>query len=164
MATYITTDEFKLRTLLPANVLTQIEQVTPGWLAAQIDAVGHGIDARLSKRYVTPFRTPYPDILKSWIINIVSLNAWLKRGMVATDESFGEYKAMHDRALEEIREAANSETGLFDLPVDATQPGGASAIERANPRCYSEASPYVWGDVQRERGRSEDGSNNGTLR
>ena len=164
MAIYLTTDEFKLRTLLPANVLQQIEVSTPGWLAAQIEAVSHGIDARLSKRYHVPFKVPYPDVLKSWIINIVSLNAWLKRGMVATDESFGEYKAMHDRAIEEIREAANSETGLFDLPIDATGPGGASAIVRANPQSYSEASPYVWLDVQRGRGRSEDGNNNGTSR
>lgn len=164
MATYITTDEFRLRTLLPSNVLSQIEAVTPGWLAAQIDAVGHGIDARLSKRYHVPFNAPYPDIIKSWIINIVSLNAWLKRGMVATDESFGEYKAMHDRAIAELQEAANSETGLFDLPLDASAPGGASAIVRANPFSYSEASPYVWQDVQRERGRNEDGNKGGTSR
>lgn len=158
MPAYLTVDEFRLRTLLPAMV---VDGLPAGWLEAQISGVSSRIDGRLSKRYGVPFGEPYPDVIKSWVVDVVSLNAWLKRGMAANDEAFAEYKAKHDRAIEEIREAADSEIGLFDLPR-STGPGGqVSGIDRGNTRVYSEQSPYAGWDRQSRTGRAEDRGGNG---
>ena len=86
----------------------------------------------------------------------------LKRGMSQTDDAFAEFKNRHDQAYDEIKEAANSDTGLFDLSrtVDGAQ---SSAIEYGGSHCYSEQSPYAGLDRQARIGRGEDrGGNGGT--
>lgn len=165
MSIYITSDRFKLLTLVPGAVLTQIES-TPngaGWLAAQIENVSTYIDSRLGKRYAVPFTAPVPPALERWIVDIVSFNAWLKRGMSATDESFEAFKQNHDRAYDEIKEAADSEAGLFELPR-VVNDVGQQTITRGFPRMYSEASPYVAFDRQSRIGRNEDPTGGGTTR
>ena len=162
---YITIDRFKLLSLVPGAVLTQIES-TPGgvgWLAAQIENVSAYIDSRLGKRYTVPFTAPVPPALERWIVDIVSFNAWLKRGMSANDESFEAFKQNHDRAYDEVKEASDSELGLFELPriVDGK---GQQTITRGFAPMYSEASPYVAFDRQSRIGRGEDHGGGGTTR
>lgn len=147
--------------MLPVVV---VDALPTGWIEAQLLAVAARIDARLAKRYAVPFAEPYPDIIKSWITDIVSLNAWLKRGMAANDEAFAEYKAKHDRAFEELLEAANSETGLFDLPSMTGAGPDVTGISRGGPRAYSEQSPYAGFDQQSRRGRAEDRGGQGGTR
>jgi hypothetical protein len=159
---YLTDDEFKLRTLLPSTVVDGIESKTPGWLRAQIIGVSARVEARLGKRYPVWVAPDYPEALKQWVVDIVSANAWLKRGMSQTDDAFAEFKNRHDQAYDEIKEAANSDTGLFDLQrtVDGAQ---SSAIEYGGSHCYSEQSPYAALDRQARIGRGEDrGGNGGT--
>lgn len=166
MSGYITVDDFRLRALLPTMVLDAIETAEPGWLQAQIDVVSAEIDARLAKRYVTPIPAvigqPYPAILGKWVVDLVSLNAWLKRGVSSTDEAFQEYKAKAERAYTEMREAADADQGLFELPYRVTGPSSISTITRGTPRVYSEQSPYVAFDRQARVGRSEDDFGNGS--
>lgn len=159
MPAYISVDEFRTRCLLPGHV---IDGLPAGFLEAQLAGVSSRIDGRLSKRYPVPFREPYPDIVKSWIVDIVSLSCWLKRGMSANDEAFGEYKAKSDRAIEELKEAADSEIGLFDLPSETGTGGDVSGIQRGGPRVYSEASPYVGFDRQARAGRMQDRGGRGS--
>lgn len=164
MSQYLTTERFKALTLLPGHVLADIEQA-PGqseWLTEQIKAISNYINTRLAKRYVVPFPDPPPPIVEIWIVAIVSLNAWLKRGVNATDETFREYKEKAEQASAEITEAANSELGLFELPRVGEDGSTSSAVRKGNTLSYSEASPYVGLSVQARRARREDDHGRGS--
>lgn len=162
MPAYLTLAEFQLKTLLPANVVADIEAATPGWTDEQLALVSARFDARLAKRYAVPFAAPYPQVLGEWIAAVVSMRAYLKRGVSALDEQFQEYKAQHDAALKELEEAANSEMGLWELPLRADN--AASAVAQGFPRGYSEQSPYAAFDQQADIGRGEDSKRGGTFR
>ena len=156
---YLTQAQWKTRTLMPAADVDALEVAAAGWVTQQLDDVSDAIDARLRKRYPVPFATPYPKAVLRWLTAIVTRAAYLKRGVDPLDPQVAEYIKDAERAEAELLEAANSETGLFDLPVNTA---GDSAIARGGPRSYSEASPYVGFDVQAETGRNEDESGSGT--
>jgi hypothetical protein len=160
-AVYLTDEEFRIRTLLPAAVIDGIESKTPGWLNAQLVGVSARVTGRLAKRYGVYTAPPYPEVIKQWVTDIVSFNAWLKRGVSATDATIESYKEKHDTAYDEMREAADSEVGLFDLPR-VTDGATASGINRGGTRVYTEASPYVGFDVQADRARMEDRGRRGS--
>lgn len=164
MSVYLTDAEFRLLTLCPVNVIDEVEARTPGWLTQQLTTVSSRIDARLAKRYAAPFSLPYPTIVQEWLAHIVSWRAYLKRGVNSLDSEANEYKAQHDQALKEILEAANSDTGLFELPLLQDLTPDASGVVRGGPVGYSEQSPYVWMDQQEQVGRDEDGNGGGTFR
>ena len=86
--------------------------------------------------------------------------AALKRGVDPSDQQFSEIREDATKAEKEIEEAANSHDGLFDLPLLDSEK--TSGISKGGPRVYSEASPYVFMDVQRDAGRGEDDSRRGT--
>ena len=145
---------------MPATDIDAIENVHSGWVAQQLSSWSQWIDSRLRKRYAAPFASPYPEAVLSWLARIVTLRCYLRRGVDPTDQQFAEIKADADTAVAEIKEAADSNEGLFDLPLlDAVD---VSAIVKAGPRVYSEASPYVFADVQRDAARYEDRSRRGT--
>lgn len=162
MSVYLTDTEFRLLTLLPVNVIDELEARTPGWLTQQLTTVSSRFDARLAKRYNAPFQAPYPTVIQEWLAHVVSWRAYLKRGVNSLDSEASEYKTQHDTALKEIEEAANSETGLFELPLRQDLPDG-TGVSRGGPFAYSEQSPYVWMDQQAEIGRNEDESGGGTF-
>ncbi len=161
MSVYLSDAEFRVLTLLPVNVVDEIEARTPGWLTQQLTVVSTRMDARFTKRYAVPFVAPYPTVAQEWLAHIVSWRAYLKRGVNSLDSEAAEYKAQHDQAIKEIEEAANSETGLWELPLRQDSPD-ATGVARGGPRAYSEASPYVWTDVQSAAGRNEDEQGGGT--
>lgn len=158
---YITPEQYRQKTLLPENILDAIEQRTPGWIAAQLDLVSARIFAQLGKRYGDWVNAnAYPTVLGEWITRIMDVRALLKRGVAADDKQYETYKELHDTAWKEVNNAANSETGLFDL---ATEQGGVtSGIVRGAPLQYSEQSPYSWLDGQAEIGHQEDSNRMGT--
>lgn len=163
MAAYLTDTEFRLLTLLPVNVIDEVEVRTPGWLTQQLEHVSSRMNARLAKRYAVPFIVvPYPDIVQEWLAHIVSWRCYLKRGVNSLDSEASEYKAQHDQALNEIKEAADSNVGLFELPLRQDEPG-VEGVTRGGPVAYSEQSPYVWTDIQAEIGRNEDSSGGGSF-
>jgi hypothetical protein len=110
--------------------------------------------SRLTKRYATPFADPVPSIVISWLVGLVTADLFAKRGFnpgSAQDEEAILGRAQ--RARDEIKEAADSKDGLFDLPIREDLPG-TSAITRGGPLAYSEASAYTWIDVQAEAVRN----------
>lgn len=149
-------------TLLPVNVIDEVETRTPGWLTQQLTLVSSRIDARLTKRYAVPFATPYPTAVQEWLAHIVSWRCYMKRGVNSLDSEATEYKAQHDQAIKEIEEAANSNVGLFELPL--RQDTTASGVSRGGTRAYSEQSPYVSQDQIAQVGYTEDCSGGGTTR
>jgi hypothetical protein len=151
---YLDRDAFATLTVMPAGDVDALDDAAPGWLDVQLGYWSSAIDARLRKRYDAPFAEPYPLAVQGWLARIVTLRAYLRRGVDPLDQQFGEIKADADAAWAEIKEAADSNEGMFDLPLRADT--SASGINRGGPYGYSEASPYVWTDVQGVTGRDED--------
>jgi len=160
MPAYLDLNTFKALSTLPPEFVDEVEARYPGFITKQLESHSALIDARLRKRYAVPFSTPYPVAVELWLARVVTVPVWMRRGVDPNDEQFAEAKASADAAWEEMREAADSHEGLFDLPLRANTT--ESGISRGGPFGYSEASPYVWTDEQRRTGRREDASGGGT--
>ena len=166
MAIYLDFDGFKNLTTMPSSFVDDVESVWPGWVEAQLEYWARWIDARLRKRYATPFAAhgdapPTPPSIQGWLARIVNVKVYLKRGVDPDDLQFDVVRQDATGAQAEVLEAANSEDGWFDIPTTKTADG--SAINRGNPRSYSEQSPYVWTDAQQATGRNEDRNGGGTF-
>lgn len=154
MPAYLTVAEFTTLTLMPNEFVAVIETRYPGFIDAQLLTVSDWLDARLRKRYLVPFVAPYPVAARGWLAKIVTPRVWLKRGVDPTDAQWPVIQQDATDAIAEVTEAANSDVGLFDLPV---APGASlSAISQGNTSVYSEQSPYAWTDVQGTGGHQED--------
>jgi phage gp36-like protein len=156
---YLTVDDFKLRTVAPAGYVDAVDILQPGWTAAQIEMVSRWIDARLSKRYATPW-LEVPEIVKAWVVRIVTLKLFLRRGVDPTDDQFAEIRKDAEDAQSEVKEAADAATNNFDLPLRNDQSG--SGIVYGSARVYSEQSPYVWQDRQVDIANQEDRNRGGS--
>lgn len=157
---YLTVAGFKDFSLMPSALVDELEEIAAGFLDQQLESESRRIDSRLRKRYAVPFEAPVPVAVQGWLARIVTVRAFLKRGVDPTDAQFTEIKADADAAIAELKEAADSNEGLFDLPVRADST--ATGISRGGPFGYSEASPYVWTDLQVATGRDEDRDGSGT--
>lgn len=151
---YLDLDEYKKYSILPAVDIDDIETIQAGWIDRKLRAISRSVDARLRKRYAVPFESPYPDAVCDWVARIMDPQTLKKRGVDATDQQFISIEEDAKAAIEELKEAANAEDGLFDLPVVDSADG--SAITKGGPLGYSESSPYVWTDIEEETGRQED--------
>lgn len=103
--------------------------------------------------------TPIPEIVLGWLVTMVDIDVWDRRGVNPQDPGLARGLQERERADAQIANAANSEVGLFDLPTNDA--AGDSAIKQGGPMFYSEASPYAWQDQQRCEGRREDRSRTG---
>lgn len=156
MAGYVATIEnFKLRSIMPANYIDGLEVAQPGWLLIQDEMISSRVDAKLRKRYAVPFADPVPPTVVGWVVDILTAKAYLRLGVDPTDKQVDAIAEAANTALAEVQQAADSDTGLFDLPLTAVQ-DAASGVVKGTPLCYSEQSPYAWTDVQRSAARLED--------
>lgn len=158
MSSYITTTEFRAISIAPTRIIDAVEAASAGFLAAQIELASDDIDARLRKRYAAPFASA-PRKVRRWVAAIVTRELLLKHGIDPTDSQWGAYDAAATRALEELKEAADSVEGLFDLPLATSS---ATAIVAPRPITYTESSPYVHQDVQVSEAYDEDRAGSGT--
>jgi hypothetical protein len=158
---YLTLAEYKLLSLLPAEFVDGVEDVEPGWVLAQLTQVSRlEIDGRLRKRYAVPFEAPVPEAVKAWVARIVDVRLMVRRGVDPQDVQFDLVREDATNAKAELKEAANGQDGLYELPLRADT--ADSGIVKGAPRSYSEASPYVWTSRQARRGRGEDAAGEGT--
>jgi len=151
---YLDLATYKTFSVLPAVDIDDVETIQAGWVDRKLQAISNAVDARLRKRYTVPFESPYPDQVCDWVARLMDPLLLKKRGVDATDEQFVSIADDAKAAQEEIKEAADANEGLFDLPLADT--ADASAIAKGAPLGYSEASPYVGMDVQEYYGRDED--------
>lgn len=156
MAIPFTVADFQKMTFMdPAGVAAVVAN-RPDFLEARGDALYDTIMARLRKRYdVAAMAANPPTIVKLWWVALLTRDAYGARGYdpsAADDE-----KSIHgaaEAAEKAILEAADSEKGMYDLPLLATNTG--SGVSRGGPLAYSETSPYVGMTNQRTTGRQED--------
>lgn len=102
---------------------------------------------------------PVPETIQRWLVALVTRDFYLRRGANPQDPGFVQTNEDVTTALAELKEAADSKDGLIELPVSEDQ---QTAVAVAGPLSYSENSPYVWGDTQRDVGRDEDHNRSGT--
>lgn len=96
---------------------------------------------------------PVPEIVLGWITTLVTDDLYRKRGRDPQDPAMVDLRDDVTRTLGEIKEAADSKDGLFDLPVSEDLD---SAVTTGGPLGYSETSPYVWPVIEKSVGQSED--------
>lgn len=154
-ASYLSLSDFEGLSVIPASYVTEIETIQPGWTLKKLAFLSRLIDARLRKRYAVPFASPYPEVVQHWLARLATVECYLKRGVDPTDAQFAAMKEAAAEAWAEITEAANSDTGLFDLPLIADAQA-QSGISKGAPLAYTEVSPYVWRDHQLEDGTADD--------
>ena len=135
---------------------------TPNFVELALQRNTAHIEARLRKRYAVPFAAPVPEAVNRWLAFLTTRDCYMRRGSNPT--SVQDEKAifgMAETADAEIKEAADSKDGLFELPLrdDLPQQGG---VQFAAPLGYSETSPYVSTDIQVQTGVDEDSAGTGT--
>lgn len=153
MPPYLDVAGFRVRTEMPDEDVELVEARYPGFLLARLEEETSWINGRLMKRYAVPFKAPVPAIVLGWLTKLVTPSVYRKRGWNATSEQDQQILDAEKTAREEIKEAANSNDGLFELPL-RDRPD-VSAVSAGGPLAYSEASPYTWTDRQKEAARGE---------
>ena len=153
MAAYVDRDYVGLIGAMSPTDIEELETSVPGAFDAIALAVSRMFDARLSKRYQTPF-DPVPEALKYHVTQVVVFELFKKRGFNPSSEQDATISDARKESLEWLKEAADSKDGLVDLPIRETPTPDVSAILQAGPLGTSDDSPYSWIDVQAERMRS----------
>jgi hypothetical protein len=97
--------------------------------------------------------TPVPEAILRWLTILVSAEVLERHGGVeSTEPIFERLMKRVEIAEAELAEAANSQTGLFDLPVNDDSD---TAISSGGPLSYSEAGPYTWTYIQERNAQAE---------
>lgn len=125
---------------------------TSGIATAAIVPLSLGVSANFSAgNYLTTHSwmapTPVPESVLRWLTTLVTDDSYRKRGRNPQDPAMEDLRADVTRTYDEVAECANSNTGLFDLPINED---ADTAIVTGGPLGYSEQSPYTWADVQRD--------------
>lgn len=150
---YLTIEEFRVRSVMPAAFTDELEEERPGFLEALLAQQSAAVDARLRKRYRVPFAgPPYPEIVCGWVCRLATLRAYLARQINPGDELLPVLRDDATAAEAEIREAASASEGLVELAAPGSSTG---AISSGAPVVLSDPSPYTWQDEQAARVRSE---------
>ena len=103
--------------------------------------------------------TPVPETVLGWLVIFVTYDVYRKRGVNPQDPQIELLVEEMKTALADIKESADGENGLFDLPVNEDTD---TAISTGGPQGYSETSPYVWQDREFRQGHLEDSNRNGS--
>jgi hypothetical protein len=131
---------------IPESDIDTLELASTGIVTRLATAVSGVFDGRLRKRYRAPFVTPYPPALVMNVALEVTYRLFLRRGFNPQSANDASIVKDHEDAQAWLKEAADSEKGLVDLPLISSSP--ASGVNSGGPLGYSEASPYAWVDAQ----------------
>lgn len=139
---------------LPPFVLEAKPSISFVGLSAQRNTAY--IEARLRKRYTVPFAAPVPEVILRWLAAFMTRDCYGRRGFnPASEQDNSAVLGMAETAEKELLEAADSDTGLFEIPITDTTPA-TSAVVDGGPYSYSEAGPYKWTSVQAGLASQED--------
>ena len=130
-------------TIMPMNGVDELQTRYPGWLDAMLTSYSGMIDARLAKRYATPFAVPVIAPIKLLLTRLVDPIAYTKRGVDSSDAQQDRLDALYKQAELDLAEMADSENGKYDLPVRADLPN-VSGLRQPQVLTRSEVSPFEW--------------------
>lgn len=141
MPSYLTFDEYGARSMIRASLIGQAgsPKVTV-WLNERSSK----IRARLVKRYAVDFTDPgpTPDVVLSWLRDLVDHDVQEYVGGTPEGREDEWIAKRAEKADAEIKEAADSEKGLFELPLRNTDLLGNSAINQGGPYVRSYLTPH----------------------
>lgn len=158
---YLVLATYSALSALPPADLTAFDMAFAGKIDARLALHSDFIDARMRKRYAVPFDTTNPPaVVKQWLVALTDLWVQRARGVNPQDPAIEMMTAAYNEANEQMKEAADSKDGLFDLPLASNNT--ASGISQGSPLGYSETSPYVWSDLQACAGSDDDGRGRGS--
>ena len=158
---YLSLMEFKARSIMPPSDVDALEAEAPGFVDEQVAAASADVDSALSKRYATPIQCAVPRLIQLWVTRLVTLECYLRRGFNPSAEQDALVAAAAERTRAELQQAADGNNALRELPLRADA-ADTSGVVKGGPYAYSEASPYVAFDVQRDAARDEDSRGYGT--
>ena len=109
MARFQTVSEFKARSILPQASVDLLEAQEPGFLQGALDDWQEEIEARLRKRYSTPFATPVPRTVLRWQTKLVTRDAYHKLGYnPSSQQDRDAVDGAAERCEAELKEAADA--------------------------------------------------------
>lgn len=156
MPSPLTVAQFKPLSIMPGEDIDELETKRPNFLINRLHSRWSWITSRLRKRYdVAAMQVGPPEVALMWLATIVTRDAYDARGN--NPSGFSDKEAIYEAALRaeaEVKEAADSHEGLYDLPLLAGNT--TSGISAGGPLGYAETSPYRAGEIQRRDGRLED--------
>lgn len=97
--------------------------------------------------------TPVPEIVLGWLTTLVTSDTMRKRGVNPQDPGIDMLRESVNQVESELKEAADSKEGLWDLP---STEDSDSAVTTGGPLGYSDASPYGWQMRQASNGEAQD--------
>jgi hypothetical protein len=127
-------------------------------------SIGYGLTANFSvgtyaADNVYSAATPVPETVLGWITVLVTLDLYDRRGHNSSDPAMTRLAERVAQVMAEVKEAADSKEGLFDLPASED---ADSAVTTGGPLGCSDASPYAWQDRQARAGYDQDGGRGGS--
>jgi hypothetical protein len=134
MPTYLALAAYKSITTIPGSLVDAC--------AAKGKDVGRWLEiksahirARLVKRYAVDFTDPgpVPEQIIAWLVALVDIEVWKCVGGNPEGREDGWYDKDRERVEAELKEAADAEGGLFELPLRSTDPVGDSAVNKGGP-------------------------------
>ncbi len=148
IGSYLSQAEFARCSTMSDEAIIELEARYPGFLDRRLVLRSGEISSRLIKRYAVPLdMLDPPSVLVKWLVDLVTFDAFMKLGFNGGEGADGEIAKEKDLALEQIREAADAQSGLYELPLRASEDG--SGITKSGPLAYSESSPYTAAKNQR---------------
>jgi hypothetical protein len=97
--------------------------------------------------------TPVPEVVLGWLATMVTHDVMRKRGINPSDPMIQQLREDLERVELELKEAADSKDGLWDLPASEDLD---SAVTTGGPLGRSDGSPYAWQARQARRGMDQD--------
>lgn len=144
---YLTYEQLADYSELPIEYLAE---AGPDFCTAQIAIAESRIRDQLSKRYNMDAIVSANDTLKGWIAALVSVKVLTRRGIDPTDILWKTIQDAATIANDEIKQAAQSDTGRFDLPR-------ATAVRKSVIVGSSDHDPHAWIRRQAIKTRDERG-------
>ena len=93
MSQYLTLTTYQDLTLAPASYVEFVETEEPGWIGRQLTHLSALIDAKLAKRYETPFASDSPPtVVCDWLRRLMDPRLYYKRGIDPTDKQIVDLK------------------------------------------------------------------------
>lgn len=146
---YLTFAQWRSRSIMPPDESDDLlSNWGPEYFDGKLAEHTSWINARLRKRYATPFSDPVPEIVLSWLERLVTFDVYLRRGFNPSSQQDEEIKNRMVDAKAEIKEAADSNEGLYDLPL--REDSSATGISKGGPWAEYDNTPYGFLDAQRQ--------------